>query len=751
MENLSTLEAALLLHIQCHPGKTLSDYTSEMGEKYIQLIHASNTLKQQNLVVVDADNKFTINEDHAREENAAISKEFAPVNPIVHTLNNDIPPKDMTLKPDMNKPSEESVLQLLIDANGRPKTALELGAFFGKKGSALTWILRNLIDQKKAIKVGTTYAMYTPDSEVKHTVPPVETRRMLTSETEIRAVIQNMKDAFTAETCHAEISRAFIVEKNYFLEVFGDLSMDGYFNVKQDGEYVDPTLDFDANNLHSVRRIMNADAVGAILEEYCRVVPPPYDLHAIIETTRLPHDMVLDYFSHRGYSMGNVRAIIKQAVDKFVAETAKPAYKMHKTHGLNYDTLQTFAGPPGFINEETGVNINDERTLQVAGIKVVEDKNLKPNEIQVKPVGKNPVKKVYKDFSTLEIADVTDYIEGGVRLQVFMKRFELDPAKTDEVKESLLLAGIAEFVQVTGFLFPKRKPVTVAVEPEPVAETPAPVAETPAPVEEIVERKGLLKNFKGGFNVEAREVSQSPTHIEDKTSPHYGKKIVSVSAGGQVQLSYLPDAEWVAAQIAAEMMKSPAVIEVPVKEGEEIADGVPVKIIDDFAVNVNLQAPTGQPPRAWSDTEKESLVSAFKTVHEVEDSHEVFDIQGKSIGVRGPVGPGPCPTGETEEQRIARQQREDEAELDECVAAIEPHMERLCHSLKSPGVSIGEPPPREFYNERKDANSVNAENANPPSLEWLLTLEMLEQRLTFEHQTRAATNLRDIRKYLEAL
>jgi hypothetical protein len=719
MENLSTLEAALLLHIQCHPGKTLADYTAEMGEKYVQLIHASNTLKQQKLVVMDADNKFTINEDHAREENAAISKEFASENPVVHTLRNDIPPKDMTLKPDMNKPSEESVLQLLIDANGRPKTAMELGAFFGKKGSALTWILRNLIDQKKATKEGNTYSMHTPESEVVHTVPPIETRRILTSDGEVRAVIQNMKDAFTADTCHAEISKAFIVEKNYFLEVFGDLSMDGYFNVKQDGEYVDPALDFDPRNLHSVRRIMNAEAVATVLEEYSRAIPPPYDLHTIIETTHLSHDMVLNYFSHRGFDIGNVRNIaIRAVLEKFIeTETAKNAVP---------------------------------RTIDLGGIKVVEQPDLKPNEIKVAPVGKQPVKKVYKEFSTLEIADVVDYLEGGVRLQVFMKRFELDPAKTEEVKSNLLLAGIAEFVAVTGFLFPKRKPAPVGKPVEAVAV----VEEVQTPTEILMEsadevlREASDKFVSKFMSPDAPvEVRPAPTHIEDKNDPHYGKKIVSVSAGGQVQLSYMPDTTWIAEQVAAEMMKRPAIIEVPVKEGEEIDSGVPVKIVDGFAVNVNLQAPTGQPPHKWSEQEKESLVSALKTVaaeegRVVEDSHEVFDIQGKSIGVKGPTGPGPCPTGESAEQYAQRiQEQEDEKEIDEYVE----NLDRVFR--KSPGVSVNEPPASGFYGDRKPGECL----ANPPSLEWLLTLEMLEQRLTFEHQTRAATNLRDIRKYLEAL
>ena len=86
MENLSPLEAALLLSVQCHPGKVLSDYATELSDTYMATRHASYTLKRLDYITVDAEGMLWLNDEHIREENAAISKEFASANPVVHTL-----------------------------------------------------------------------------------------------------------------------------------------------------------------------------------------------------------------------------------------------------------------------------------------------------------------------------------------------------------------------------------------------------------------------------------------------------------------------------------------------------------------------------------------------------------------------------------------------------------------------------------------------------------------------------------------
>lgn len=639
MENLSTLEAALLLHIQFHPGKTLPQYTAAMGEPYIKLIHAANTLKQQQLVHVGSDNKFTVNEDHAREENAAISKEFAPENPVVHTADFTSDKEAPVLKPDMDKISPESVLQLLADANGRPRTAGELGAHFGCKGTSLNWVLRKLIENNQVVKQGTTYFIHTEHDVVTHTQPPVETRRILTSDVEVRAVIQNMKDAFTADTCHAEVSKAFIIEKNYFLEVFGDLSMDGYFNVKQDGEYVDPALDFDPNNLHSVRRIMNVEAVATVLDTYSRAVPPPYDLHTIIETERLPHDMVLNYFSHRGFDTGNVRNIAVRAVLNKIIET------------------ETAKAEP--------------RSYTVAGIKVV--------EAPAKPVEKTPVKPEYKKLEDLDLEAVAEYLEGGVRLPVFIKKFELDPLNAVNIRSVLVKLGVAEYVAVTNFLFPKRK-------------------------------ESVLGKPAGVTVADIRALEPIPRDPD-------------------VEIVIPPSSEELDARKDANHEAD--------SELREASDPVS-RLLE----SITLTAPTGHAAREWTASEKENLVDAL---------HEVFDAEEKAIGVKGECGPGPCPTGAYPDADAdgAGGEDEDEKLIEEYCEKMSPIADNILRQVQatkpvntSSEVSACAP------NLHKNGSGSMP---NPPNQAWFLTLEMLEQRLTFEHQTRASKQLREIREYLEAL
>lgn len=628
MENLSVLEASLLLAVQMRPGLTAAEHATLLDEPYIKVLHAQNALKNWAYILVDHD-QLTVNPDYAQEENAQISKEFAPENPVVHRIENDVPAKDLAVKPDMNKVTEESLLQLLREANGRPRTALELARLINPKakGTVTAWPLRRLIEQNLVIKRNNAYFIVTEDDKVIHKQVIADPRRIMTSPNEVRAVIQNMREAFTADTCHAAISKAFVVDKAFFLEVFGDLAMDGYFNVMQDGDYVDPAANYDPSNLHSVRRIMEKSLVAEELDAYTLRIDPPYDMHKIIESLHVPNDMVQDYFTERGYAVENVREIIKKAVAEMPVKKAVPCVEV-------------------------------------------------PNRQEKKPVREV---RVFTEFAALDMSAVIAYIDGGVRLPIFVKHFNLDPNKSIFVRDSLLALGLARHDHPTNTLYPAKKTDIKSVEPEQATHIKITVDAEPTVAQTL---PTAIKE-----TVEALSAPGAKTHVEDPSDPMYGHKIVSYK-DNVPQVSYMPDQEWLDAQKATYEN-----VDIETQNADDLlraaSDEFVRKIAPDFLDIGQLSEPTGHPPQAWTAQEKSDVLGSVDD----DDADE---------------------------------------EIEEYLHALDPHFRDLTQKICS---------------EPQNTKPSNM----PPVQQWAMTLQMLEQRLTFEHQTIAATQLRAIREYLEKL
>lgn len=215
-----------------------------------------------------------------------------------------------------------------------------------------------------------------------------------------------------------------------------------------------------------------------------------------------------------------------------------------------------------------------------------------------------PVETGFTKFEDIDVNKARQLIFGFVKIDVFLKRFNLDPAAKDDVVRMLELVKMATFDPDSGFLCPHKPTPVPKVEPEEVeeeigteiqneenaadiayvdggivdhGEPEEPVIEEPNQVEEYVQRyeDGVIeKVVRGGISESTAEnlkskyassvqttpvepAKEHPTHITNRSSSLYGHKILRVDGQGFYCVDNNPDYVWIAAQQDWKEQESP--------------------------------------------------------------------------------------------------------------------------------------------------------------------------------------------------
>jgi len=480
---------------------------------------------------------------------------------------------------------------------------------------------------------------------------------------DLRGRMLNYRGAFTSDSLYAEISEKHFIDKDRFLEIFEDVASSGVLMGWDGTEFIDPTLEYVPGSMYIAHRTTDPSDAIAIMDEYCENIREPYRLFDIVETTRIHHSDVTRYLVDFDYDVSNPDSIVKGPHTSNVQYAQKTAVS---------------AGP------RAGITI-PEKTYGYQGTKP--GKEYKP----FRPKSDRDVPLIsYAMIENLNPKDITDFLDGGVKVSVFIRKFNLHPDDEKHIVEVLTLTNVAEVTSVEGvdWLFLKGCADTPAVDPNikfdltEIGSLTAPTG-SPARAWTPVEKE----NLRDALKIVAQEENRVTTAKDlDPTLP-----------------DTMPSNTEILMQAANAAL-------------EEIAEVATVKIdkLRDAILESTLTPETVFMSRELADelgvpvTECTCIQRTYgNELHE--ESCPVAELENdllcnKASGPEGPNGPSEK-TGHYGER------------------------------LSSPGC---------FANE-----GMEKFGRFPPDPQWLFTLKMLEERLRFEHQGSAADQLNEIRKYLE--
>lgn len=520
MENLSSEELSLLLAIKRRPNMRLAMYGNSLRIAYIKALHTRNDLLHKNLILENSEGLMRLNEKAIEEHNIKLI--------LANGEQPDPEPEVVAVETDTVQKFEDvdnKVLEML-KASPLGRTAKELAAPFGTKGTTLSWTLRNLIKQQKVVKRDLKYFIAEECDKVVSIPVVVDERRAVRTDLEIRSFILQQDGTHTQDSLYEHMSKLFIIDKNKFCEIFSDLVLDGYYNVHDGVEYVQHDLDFSPNNQHKrCANISSAEGITTTLNDFVSAWET-FDLSTAVRETDLRHDRITKHLAAQGWDVSNQNKIFKP---------------------------------------------------------------------------KAPVVGFAK-FEDIDVSSARQLIFGIVKIDVFIKRFNLDPASKDEVIKMLELVKLAKYDEASGYLGPV-KPTPMKAEPvvveEPQIETSGTVkldtnfvevvgsevhvkdenGETQhkiplsdlrgvsstsdeitilpkeEPFEATPDNSDSAESHNGGrkftscvpkYNL-APVSSELPTHITNRKSPLYGHPVLGQN-GEQLNVSTTPDLEWIAAQ-----------------------------------------------------------------------------------------------------------------------------------------------------------------------------------------------------------
>lgn len=636
MENLSSEELSLLLAIKRKPNMRLAMYGNSLKIAYIKALHARNDLLHKDLILENGEGIMQVNEKVIEEQNIKLI--------LANGEQPDPKPEVVAVETETVKKFEDvdkKVLELLqASPNGR--TAKELAQPFGTKGTSLNWTLRALIKKGMIVKRDVKYFMAEECDKVVNVPVVVDERRVVDTSLEIRSFILQHDESHTQDSLYEVLSRAFIIDKNKFCEVFSDLVLDGYYNVHDGVEFVQHDLDFSPTNQHKrCANISSDEGIGTTMNDFV-CAWETFDLSTAVRETNLRHDRITKHLAKFGWDVSNQNKIFKP-------------------------------------------------------------------KAPVQPVNG------YTKFEDIDVASAHQLIFGIVKLEVFMKRFNLDPASKDEVVKLLELVKMAKYDVASGYLGPIKPAPAVEEEiEEPVEETVA--EEIPEVVLEQTQlekqlnyaSKETFTKFVAETAVEPVPEIEMPTHITNRNSPLYGHPVLG-RKGEQLNVSTTPDLEWIASQPDAteneKALLENILLRYPMRVivVDEIDPAHPeeIELTYDWADIKKPLELKGEPePQPEEPVAPKPKVKSFAEIFELQEDKRKCWCNKPEHDLRvGPCGPsGPDDSGLV-------------------------------------GPAGGEP-----------ANKpVEPKIVNP---QWAMTLQMLAERFQHEHQYTTANVLREIHDYL---
>lgn len=386
MENLSSEELSLLLDIYREPNQRLSMYGHRLRVPYSQVLAAQNDLLSKNLIFEQNSGRLILNLTEIEEQNLKIILENGET-PDVEPVEVPKPLETETVSKLQKFTDVNAKVLEMLKASPHGRTAKELAAPFGTKGTSLVWTLRKMVDDQQIVKRDTKYFLAEEcDKVVNVPVPPADERREVSTNLEIITFILQQEGSFTQNELYETMSKTYKIDKDKFCELFTDAVLDGYYNVHDGVDFVQHDLDYSPDNKHErCINVSGAEGIAELMNDFVAVWEK-FDLQAAVRETGLRHDRITTYLSGAGWDVSDTKNIHK----------AKPV-----------DTGHTR----------------------------------------------------YTRFDEIDVNAARQLVFGIVKLDVFIKRFNLDPTTKDEVVKLLELVKVAQYDEVSGFLGPvKAKP-----------------------------------------------------------------------------------------------------------------------------------------------------------------------------------------------------------------------------------------------------------------------------------------------------
>lgn len=493
MTDLSANEVELLYAIKNDQGRTLTFYGDELRKHHTQLVRALERLKLVGYVRATENNRLFISDafqqrQKAEPEPESVEETEEELAPLV-----DVPEVQPVLKKEPEtspvyeagmKTTPEMIAAYMAD--GVERTAAVIAQQFGHaKGTTLINPLRKLVTDGLLVKTGTVYSLPvvernvdpvavaealeqtadfvaetksetvaeesdddlaarliavlekgTPEPESVAEIPSVEDgykeeiqRGNLPTlfSGELQNHILKKRNAFTASEVMLDFAESHYIDKDRFMEIFEDVALSGDLLCFDGAEFIDPTLEYVPGSQYIVlRKTEPTDAIG-IMDEYCENIREPYKLFDIVETTHIHHGDVLRYLADFDYDVTDPEHIVKGPHTSDVSYSQKTAVSAGPRAGMH-------APKPG-----------------IGPYPVTIKSDFRPKEFTARPkVNRDAPLISYAMIESLKPQDITDFLDGGVKLEVFIRKFNLHPDDEAHIVEVLLLTGVAELTSVEG-------------------------------------------------------------------------------------------------------------------------------------------------------------------------------------------------------------------------------------------------------------------------------------------------------------
>lgn len=361
-------------------------------------------------------------------------------------------------------------------------------------------------------------------------------------------------------------------------------------------------------------------------------------------------------------------------------------------------------------------------------------------------ISKRPVETVsigYAAFECIDVSAAQSLIFGIVKIDVFMKRFNLDPKTKAQVIKNLLMLNMATYDTDSGFLGPVKKAQPVAVEDDSKR-----VAENND--EPTVEEKQLGTTKQNLVDILRR--SPEPTriyvgrdyehaHVHKEThADYYGHVVFNVDRDGMAEISAEPDMPWL--EIDRAKTQAPDAVTKYAESTFKVS--APEETIPTHVTRP--QSPLyGHPimdTRVIGD-KRHLLVSSKQDKDWVALNPNPLDVKGVSKSIDEVIA----------EVTAHEKEYADTIHTAECTDLT--HKVGPCGRSGGPGQtgtarSVG----ADMVKEKVIASDCGAyivkasETVNPVDPRWIVTLQMMEERFYHEHQTTTAKVLSEIREFL---
>lgn len=488
MTDLSANEAELLYAIKNDQGRTLTFYGDELRKHHTQLTRALEHLKLAGYVRATENNRLYISDAFQQRQQAAPEPES--VEETVEELAAVVVPETQPVLETEPAPVHEAGMKVSPEMiaeymrDGVERTAAVIAQQFGlTKGTFLINPLRKLVTDGLLVKTGTVYSLPVTVEKVVEAVaevaqcigvpavvvdetddelaarliavleksapaepdPVVEFHNKTLAEdredakvnaekprgnlptlfsAELQTHILKKRDSFTAAEIMLDFAETHYIDKDRFLEIFEDVASSGDLMCWDGVDFIDPTLEYVPDSTYIVRRKTDpADAI-AIMDEYCENIREPYRLFDIVETTHIHYGDVLRYLADFDFDVTDPERIVKGPHTSDVSYSQKTAVSASPKAGTFPSKTYPVRTTPSFSNKEyKPFRPKSDRDAPLISYAMIE--NLKPQ-------------------------DISDFLDGGVKVSVFIRKFNLHPDDEKHIVDVLTLTGVAEVTSVEG-------------------------------------------------------------------------------------------------------------------------------------------------------------------------------------------------------------------------------------------------------------------------------------------------------------